>query len=96
MWRGATTRANAAAYARYVAETGLVGYRATPGNRGAHVLQRDVGELTEIVTLSFWDSLDAIKSFAGENVETAVFYARDDDYLVERDLHVTHFRMTDD
>jgi heme-degrading monooxygenase HmoA len=96
MWRGATRRADAAAYARYVVETGMAAYRATPGNRGAHLLQRDVGELTEIITLSFWDSLDAIKGFAGEDIERAVFYAEDDRYLVERDLRVTHFRVTDD
>jgi heme-degrading monooxygenase HmoA len=93
MWRGATARADAAAYARYVADTGMLAYRTTLGNRGAHLLQRDVGELTEIVTLSFWESLDAIKGFAGEDIERAVFYAEDDRYLVERDLRVTHFQV---
>ena len=96
MWRGATTRADAAAYARYVADTGMVAYRATPGNRGAHLLQREVGELTEIVTLSFWDSLDAIKQFAGEDIERAVFYPEDDRYLVERDLRTSHYEVVDD
>lgn len=95
MWRGATTRADGEAYARYVAETGMTAYRATPGNRGAHLLQRDIGELTEIITLSFWDSFEAIKGFAGEDIERAVFYAEDDRYLVERDLRVTHFRVAD-
>ena len=95
MWRGATRRADAAAYARYVADTGMTAYRATPGNRGAHLLQREVGELTEIITLSFWDSLDAIKGFAGEDIERAVFYPEDDRYLVERDLRVTHFQVID-
>ena len=95
MWRGATTHADAAAYARYVADTGMVAYRATAGNRGAHLLQREVGDLTEIVTLSFWDSLDAIKGFAGEDIERAVFYPEDDRYLVERDLRVTHFHVTE-
>ena len=96
MWRGATRRADAAAYARYVTETGMAAYRATPGNRGAHLLQRDVGDLTEIITLSFWESLEAIKGFAGEDIERAVFYDEDDRYLVERDLRVNHFRVTDD
>jgi heme-degrading monooxygenase HmoA len=96
MWRGATTRANAVVYAKYVAETGLTAYRSTPGNRGAHLLQRDVGDLTEIVTLSFWDSFEAIRGFAGDDIERAVFYPEDDRYLVERDLRVTHFRVTDD
>jgi heme-degrading monooxygenase HmoA len=54
-----------------------------------------MGELTEIITLSFWDSLDAIKGFAGDDIERAVFYPEDDRYLVERDLRVTHFRVTD-
>src|SRR3979409_1247872 len=95
MWRGATTRADAAAYARYVADTGMVAYRATPGNRGAHLLQREVGDLTEIVTLSFWDSLEAIKGFAGDDIERAVFYPEDDRYLVARELTVTHFTVID-
>ena len=54
------------------------------------MLTREVGELTEFVTLSFSDSLEAIKGFAGEDHETAVFYPEDDRYLVERDLTCTH------
>jgi heme-degrading monooxygenase HmoA len=94
MWRGATKREDAEAYAKYVTATGLVEYRATPGNRGAHILQRGAGGLTEIITLSFWDSLESIKGFAGDDIERAVFYPDDDRYLVERDLRVTHFQVT--
>ena len=39
----------------------------------------------EFVTFSLWDSIDAIKAFAGEDYETAVFYPEDDRFLVERD-----------
>jgi heme-degrading monooxygenase HmoA len=95
IWRGWTTREDAAAYAEYVRSTGLVGYRQTPGNRGAYILQRDDGDRTEIVTVSFWDSLEAIKGFAGDDVERAVFYPEDDRYLVARDLTVTHFTVTE-
>ncbi len=89
-WRGAVKTADAEAYAAYIDETGMQAYAATPGNRGAYMLTREVGELTEFVTLSFWDSLDAIKGFAGDDHETAVFYPEDDRYLVERDLTCTH------
>jgi heme-degrading monooxygenase HmoA len=95
IWRGATRREDRAAYADYVARTGLTGYRSTPGNRGAYILQRDVGDRTEIITLSFWESLDAVKRFAGDDVERAVFYPEDDRYLVERDLTVQHFTVTE-
>ena len=89
-WRGAVRTEDAEAYAAYIDETGMKAYAATPGNQGAWMLTREVGDLTEFVTLSFWDSLDAIKGFSGEDYETAVFYPEDDRYLVERDLTCTH------
>ena len=89
-WRGAVKREDGDAYAAYMDETGIAGYVATPGNRGAWMLRRDAGELTEFVMFTLWDSLDAVKAFAGEEYETAVFYPEDDRYLVERDLTCTH------
>jgi heme-degrading monooxygenase HmoA len=41
--------------------------------------------------ISFWDSIDAIRAFAGSDVERAVFYPEDDRYLVEREDRVEHF-----
>jgi heme-degrading monooxygenase HmoA len=92
-WRGAVRPADAEAYAAYIDETGMQAYARTPGNRGAWMLQRDVGGLTEFVTFSLWDSLDAIRAFAGDDYETAVFYPEDDRFLVERDLACTHYEV---
>ena len=93
IWRGAVRAGDADAYVEYVERTGIEEYRATPGNRGAWVLRRDDGDRTEIVTLSFWESLDAVRGFAGDDVEQAVFYPEDDRFLVERDLTVTHYDL---
>ena len=93
-WRGAVARADAEAYAAYVEETGIAAYAATPGNRGAWLLRRDLEDgLTEIVTLSHWDSMDAIRAFAGDDPERAVYYPEDDRWLVERDERVTHHEV---
>ena len=92
-WRGAVRKQDGDAYAAYMDETGIAGYVATPGNRGAWMLRRDVGELTEFVMFTLWDSLDAVKAFAGEDYETAVFYPEDDQYLVERDLQCHHWEV---
>jgi heme-degrading monooxygenase HmoA len=93
-WRGAVRREDAEAYGAYVEETGIRGYVATEGNRGAWMLLREVGEdLTEIVTFSLWESVEAIQAFAGEDHETARFYPEDDRYLVERDTTCTHWRV---
>ena len=93
IWRGAVRAEDAAAYARYVRETGLEGYEGTPGNRGAWVLWRTEGDRAEIVTLSFWESRESIEGFAGQDIERAVFYPDDDRFLVERDLTVRHYEV---
>ena len=95
MWRGAVRRSDAEAYVGYIGETGLRDYRRTPGNLGAWMLTRDVDDdLTEVITFTFWESIDAIKAFAGEDYETAVYYPEDDRYLVERVDTCAHYQVT--
>jgi heme-degrading monooxygenase HmoA len=96
MWRGWVRTEDRDAYAAYVEETGVAQYRETAGNRGAHILLRDLDDgRTEIVALSFWTSYDAIRGFAGEDVDTAVYYPEDDRYLVQREDTVTHYEVQD-
>ena len=90
-WRGAVARGDGDAYAEYLNATGVSAYQGTPGNRGVWMLRRDLEEKTEFVMLTFWESMDAIKAFAGERPEVAVFYPDDDRYLIERDETATHF-----
>jgi heme-degrading monooxygenase HmoA len=93
IWKGAVARRDGDAYADYMQETGVAGYVSTPGNRGAWMLRRDAGDRTEFLMFTLWDSLDAVKAFAGEDYETAVFYPEDDRYLVERDLTSAHYEV---
>ena len=95
IWRGAVRREDSDAYADYMRGTGLREYRETAGNRGAYMLRREEGELTEFVMFTLWDSLEAVKAFAGDDPERAVFYPEDERYLVERDLTVQHFEVLD-
>jgi heme-degrading monooxygenase HmoA len=71
--------------------TGVAGYASTPGNRGVWMLRRDVGEHTEFLMFTLWDSLDSVKAFAGQDYEKAVFYPEDDRFLVECDRTSTHY-----
>jgi heme-degrading monooxygenase HmoA len=93
IWRGAVARADGDEYERYVDETGFAAYGETPGNRGAWMLRRDTGELTEFLTLSLWESIDAVKAFAGEDYEVAVYYPEDERFLVEREDTVAHYEV---
>jgi heme-degrading monooxygenase HmoA len=91
IWRGWTHPDDAEAYAEYIVGTGILAYKATPGNQGAYLISRRDGDRTEFLTISFWDSVESIKAFAGEDVNQAVFYPQDDRFLVDRETTVTHF-----
>ena len=75
-WRGVVRSDDAKEYASYIRETGFAEYAETPGNRGASMLRRDDGEQTEFITLSLWESKDAVRAFAGDDIEAAVLYPR--------------------
>jgi len=96
IWRGATRQEDADAYVEYLRGTGLKEYRETPGNRGAWVLWRIVNGRAEFVTFSLWESEEAVRGFAGDDIGRAVFYPQDDRFLVERDNTVTHYRAIQD
>jgi heme-degrading monooxygenase HmoA len=95
IWRGVVRRGDADEYAGYIAETGFSAYAETAGNLGAWMLRRDEGDRTEFLTFSLWDSRDSIRAFAGDDIETAVYYPEDDRYLLERDDTVRHYEVVD-
>ena len=93
-WASRIRTADAAAYVDYIKATGLDDYRATPGNLGAQMLLRDLGDGTsEVTTLSWWTDMAAIRGFAGEDVETARYYPEDDRFLLDRPERVEHHRV---
>jgi heme-degrading monooxygenase HmoA len=90
IWKGAVLVEDADAYLGYLHETGFKEYRETPGYRGLLALRRIEGDRCEYTLLTLWDSIDAVKAFAGDDIATAVFYPEDDRFLVERDETSSH------
>ena len=72
LWHGWTTRANADAYETLLRSEVLPGIHRVRGFKGAHLLRRDVKDEVEFVTITLFDSLEAVKEFAGEEYEGAV------------------------
>jgi heme-degrading monooxygenase HmoA len=93
IWRGVVKSADGDEYEAYIEATGFAAYGETPGNRGAWMLRRDTGDVTEFITYSLWDSVEAVKAFAGEDYEVAVYYPEDERFLVERDGTVAHYEV---
>jgi heme-degrading monooxygenase HmoA len=59
------------------------------------MLRRDDEDRTEFLTFSLWESYEAIRGFAGDEIETAVYYPKDDEFLIERDEKVAHYEVAD-
>jgi heme-degrading monooxygenase HmoA len=95
IWRGMTAASNADEYLEYLRLTGMREYKETDGNRGVFVLRRTQGEHTEFILLSLWESMDAVRRFAGENADIAKYYPRDAHYLLELEPHVRHYEVAD-
>jgi len=72
-WRGWTRLSDAGAYEAFLREKLFSGLRSMSGYRGAYLLRSDGPTESEFVVINFFDSLDAVKAFAGEDYTTAVF-----------------------
>lgn len=91
LWHGWTTPQNAAAYESLLRDKILPEIHRVPGHRGAWLLRRDAGEEVEFVTLTLFDSLEAVRGFAGENYETAVVPPEARRLLARFDVEVVHY-----
>jgi heme-degrading monooxygenase HmoA len=96
IWRGITLVDKADAYIAYLNETLLRDCAATPGNRGVTVLRRVQGEHSEIVLISLWDSMEAVRGFAGQNPERSVYYPEDENFLLEMEPLVRHYDVVEE
>jgi hypothetical protein len=97
MWHGWTTVANADAYATYLREELFPRVRSElsqHGYRGFNVLRLARGDEVEFVTQLWFESIDAVRSFAGENYETPVISAKAQSLLARYAKHCDHFNLS--
>ena len=95
IWRGITLKEKADDYLAYLHETGLRDYAKTPGNRGVTILRRNQGEHCEVMLISLWDSMDAVRAFAGENPDRSVYYPEDEHFLLQMEPLVRHYEVAE-
>jgi heme-degrading monooxygenase HmoA len=95
LWRGfAATSSDADAYQRHVTQTVFPSLAAITGHRGARVLRREEGGRTEFLVLTFWDSMESVRRFAGRDAERAVVEPEARAVLSDYDDFVRHYEVT--
>jgi len=83
------------AFIKYLYETGVKDTSSTVGFKGAQILRREMDDKSEVTLISYWDKLESIKSFAGEDIEIARLYPEDDKYELDPDTFVSHYEVVE-
>jgi heme-degrading monooxygenase HmoA len=95
-WRGRASSSHADAYPTHFREKVIPELRRVPGFAGAQLARRRLGDKIEFLVLTRWRSMDAIRAFAGRDVETAVVEPGAVAALIEFDSRVRHYDVVED
>ena len=92
-WSARATAAGARAYAGHLRTHVLPAVKQVDGYAGAVLLEREVSAAVEILVITWWRSLDAIRRFAGPDPEEAVVADAAAALLTTFDRRVRHYEL---
>lgn len=95
LWRGWAVGENADAYEAHFKSEVREELEQLAGYRGAYLLRHDGPDATEFLTLTLFDSLDAVRAFAGDQYETAVVLPAAQAVLRDYERTVHHYTVAD-
>lgn len=95
-WRGRAEPTKADVYPKHFRERVMTELRQVPGFVGAHLGRRQLDGRTEFLVLTRWQSMDAIRAFAGADVEAAVIEPGARAALVDFDARVQHYEVIEE
>ena len=95
-WHGKTPREKADTYEKYLAGA-IAKFPSIPGNLGYQLMRIDGGPdgdtFTEFQVISYWESLDAIHAYAGEDIRRTRDLPRDKEFLVGMEPSVRNYEL---
>ena len=92
-WRGRVAPARADEYYHYLLG-GVAKIRSISGNLGVQVMRRNEAGAVEYVVISYWESREAIKAYAGQDIEKPHHLPKDRELLLELPTRVLHYDVT--
>lgn len=92
VWRGYTAPENADRYEAMLRDTILPGIHRIPGYRGAYLARRDDEQQAEFMTLTLWESMDAVRAFSGDG--RAVIHDAARPLFISFDEYSVHYDAT--
>jgi heme-degrading monooxygenase HmoA len=93
VWHGNTKPENADAYETILKPELLPGVGKVRGYKGSYLLRKDGPDEVEFITIMLWDSIDAIRAFAGPNYEASIIPEERRKYLSRHDANAAHYEI---
>ncbi|HEX7457965.1 MAG TPA: antibiotic biosynthesis monooxygenase [Ginsengibacter sp.] len=93
IWHGKTSITNYDAYTEFLKQVAIPDYKKTIGFKGLTFLRNIKNEEGHFKLITYWDNLEVIKNFAGQDFEKAKYYAEDNDFLLEFEEKVQHYEV---
>ena len=92
VWHGRTPAEKADAYAAYISDA-ITKFRSIPGNLGYQLMRENVGAETHFTVISYWASRDAIRAYAGDDIQKTRHLPRDPEFLIEPEQTVINYDL---
>jgi heme-degrading monooxygenase HmoA len=95
VWHGVVPTEKADGYGKYLADSdrGVRDYQNVPGNCGVCLMRRAEDDLVHFLLISLWDSREAIRGYAGADIEKAQYFEYDRECLLDPEPNVTHYEV---
>jgi heme-degrading monooxygenase HmoA len=93
IWHGKTSIENFEAYTEFLKKVAVPDYQKTKGFQALSFLRQIKNGEGHFHLITYWENLEVIKNFAGQDFEKAKYYPEDDNYLLEFEENVQHFEV---
>lgn len=93
IWKGRTKAEDSESYTDFMKKKAIPDYEKTLGFKKLTFLRRLEHDIAHFTLITFWENLEVIKNFAGEDFEKAKYYSEDSEYLLEFEEHVQHYEV---
>jgi len=93
IWHGRTKIEGFEEYTEFMKSRAIPDYQNTEGFVKLTFLRKVDGNVGHFKLITFWENLEVIKNFAGEDFEKAKYYPEDAKYLLEFEEKVTHYEV---
>jgi len=85
MWHGKVDSSKADEYSEFMKARAAPDYSSVDGLQKLIFLRRVKADITHFMLITYWDSMESVKKFAGDRPEKAKYYPEDDQYLLEKE-----------